>query len=108
MIAEQTLECLGSEAAVISFRMSKRSRAARSSEAGTDAEHKCRRKRYKWQKNNRASHHGSYNTRHNGGHRGVDSVHKPEPPADKIAGQNIAEEAGPQSDNDLEHIEFRV
>ena len=88
--------------------VSKRSRAARSSEAGADAEHKCRRKRYKWQKYNRAGHYGSYNTRHKGGHGGVDSVHKPEPPADKIAGHEEAEETGGESDNDLEHIEFRV
>ena len=87
--------------------MSKRSRAARSSEACTDAEHKCRGKRYKWQKNNRASHYGSYNTRHNGGHAGVDSVHKPEPAADKIAGQDVAQRPSGQSDNDLQHIEFR-
>ena len=93
---------------MVSFMISKRSRAARSSEAGTDAEHECRRKRYKWQKDNRASHYGSHNTRHNGGHRGVDRVHKPEPPADETAGQDKAQEAGAESDKNLEHIEFRV
>jgi hypothetical protein len=88
--------------------MSKRSRPARSSEACSDAEHKCRRKRYKWQKDNRASHYGRYNTRHNRGHWGVDSVHKPEPPADKSAGHDEAQETSGESDNGLEHIEFRV
>ena len=76
---------------MVSLMMSKRSRAARSSEAGADTEHECRRKRYKWQKDNRASHYGSHNTRHNGGHWRVDRVHKPEPPADETAGHDKAQ-----------------
>ena len=51
---------------------------------------------------------GSHSTRNDGGHRGVDGVHKPEPAADEIAGQDEAKDAGGQSDNDLQHIEFRI
>ena len=81
---------------------------ARSSETGPDAERECRRKRYKWQKYSRPSHYGSHKSRHDGGHGGVNGVYKPEPAANKVAGQNIAKDARGQSDNDLHHIEFQV
>jgi hypothetical protein len=81
--------------------MPKHSGAARSSESGANAEHNCRGKRYKWQKDGRPGHYGSHNTRHDGGHRGVDGVHKPEPAKDEIAGQEEAKCAGSQRDNDL-------
>jgi hypothetical protein len=88
--------------------MSERPGAARRSESGANAEHECRGKRNEWQKNSRPSHYGSYSAGHKGGHGGVDSVHKPEPAADKIAGQEEAQRPSGQSDNDLQHIEFRV
>jgi len=93
---------------VVSFMMPERPGPARSSQSGSDAEHECRRKRYKWQKYSRPSHYGSHSARHDRGHRGVDGIHKPEPAADKIAGQDEAKEARSQSDNDLQHIEFRI
>ena len=93
---------------MVTFTMSERPGATCSSESSADAEHKCRGKRYKWQKDSRAGHYGSHRARHNRGHRGVDGVHKPEPAADKIAGQDEAKDARDQSDNDLQHIEFRM
>jgi len=93
---------------VVSFRMAERSGAARNSESGADPEHECRGKRYQWQKDSRPSHYGSHSTRHDGGHGGVDSVHEPEPAADKTAGQDEAECARGQRDNDLQHIGFRI
>jgi hypothetical protein len=38
----------------------------------------------------------------------MDGVHEPEPAADEIAGQEVAKSARGQSDNDLQHIEFRM
>jgi hypothetical protein len=38
----------------------------------------------------------------------VNGIHKPEPSADKTAGHDKAQETGGKSDNDLQHIEFRV
>ena len=93
---------------MVSFMMPERSGATRSSESSADAEHKCRGKRYKWQKDSRGSHYGSQSTGDEGGHRGVDSVHKPEPAADKIAGQDEAQCARSESDNDLQHMDFRI
>ena len=93
---------------MVSFTMSERPGATCSSESSADAEHKCRGKRYKWQKCSRPSHYGSHKAGHDGGHRGVDSVHEPEPAADKIAGQDEAQCARSESDNDLQHIEFRI
>jgi hypothetical protein len=92
---------------VVSF-MSEGPGPARGSETGPDAEHECRRKRYKWQKHNRPGQYGSHRSRHEGGHWGVNGVYKPEPTADKVAGKNITKDARDQSDNDLHHIEFRV
>ena len=91
---------------MVSF-MSEGPGAARSSKSGADAEHECRGKRYKWQKDSRPSHYGSHRARQEGGHRGVDSVYKAEPAADKIACHDEAKGARGQSDNDLQHIEFR-
>lgn len=88
--------------------MSERPGPAGSSQAGTDAEHECRRKRYQWQKYSRPGHYSCHSARHQGGQRGVHGVHEPEPSADKIAGQNEADYARSQSDNDLQHIEFRM
>ena len=93
---------------MISFMMAERPGTARSSESGADTEQECRGKRYKWQKDSRPSHNGSHRARHKGGHRGVDGVHKAEPPADKAAGDDEAKDARGQSDNDLQHIEFQV
>ena len=93
---------------MVSSLMPERPGAARNSESGADTEQECRGKRYKWQKNSRPGHYGSHSTRHHGGHRGVDSVHEPEPPADEIAGQDEAQCARSESDNDLQHIEFRI
>jgi hypothetical protein len=78
---------------VVSFMVSERPRAARRSETGADAEYQYRRKRYKWQKYSRPSQYGSHRSRHDGGHRRVNGVHKPEPAADKTAGENVAKEA---------------
>ena len=47
-------------------------------------------------------------TRHEGGQRGLDGVHEPEPAEDEVAGQQEAHGAGSQGDNDLQHIEFRI
>jgi hypothetical protein len=93
---------------VVPFVMSERPGAARRSESGADTEHQCRGKRNEWQKNSRPSHYGSHSAGHKWGHGGVDSVHKPEPAADKIAGQDEAQRPSGQCDNDLQHIEFRV
>ena len=93
---------------MVPFVMSERPGAARRSESGADTEQECRGKRYKWQKNSRPSHYGSHSADHKGGHGRVDSVHKPEPAADKIAGQDEAQYPRGQHDNDLQHIEFRV
>jgi hypothetical protein len=93
---------------VVSIMMPKHPGAARSSESSSDAEHNCRRKRYKWQKYGRPGHYGSHNTRHDGGHRGVDGVHKPESAEDEVAGEDEAKGASSQGDNDLQHIEFRI
>ena len=82
--------------------------AARSSESGADTKEECRGKRYRWQKEQRERHYGSHATRHEWGYRGVDGVHEPQPTADKPAGQDEAKDASGQSDNDLQHIEFRV
>ena len=93
---------------MVPFVMSERPGAARRSESGADTEHQCRGKRNKWQKDSRPCHYGRHSARHDGGHRGVDSVHIPEPAADKVAGQDEAQCPGGQSDKDLQHIEFRV
>ncbi len=93
---------------MVSFVMSERPRAARSSEPCADTEQECRGKRYKWQKNGGPSHYGSHTASHDGGHRGVDGVHKAEPAEDKTAGHDEANDPRRQSDNDLQHIEFRV
>jgi hypothetical protein len=93
---------------VISFTVSECPRPARGSETGANAEHECRRKRYKWQKYGRTSHYGSHSSRHDGGHRGVNGVYEPEPATDEIAGEEEANDACSDSDNDLQHIEFRV
>jgi hypothetical protein len=93
---------------VVSIMMSKHPGAARSSQSSSNAEHNCRRKRYKWQKNGRPGQYGRHSTRHEGGHRGVDGVHKPEPAEDEIPGQDEAQGSGSQRDNDLQHIEFRL
>jgi len=76
---------------VVSFTMSERPGATCSSESSADAEHKCRGKRYKWQKCSRPSHYGSHKAGHDGGHRGVDRVHKTEPAEDKTAGNDKPE-----------------
>ena len=86
---------------MVSIMMAKHPGAACSSESSADAEHHCRGKRYKWQKYSRPGHYGSHNTRHDGGYRGVDGVHKPEPAEDEIAGQDEAQCAGSERDNDL-------
>ena len=93
---------------MVSFMMSEGPGAARSSESGADAEHECRGKRYKWQKDSRPSHYGSHRACHEGGHRGVDSVHKAEPAADKSAGHYEAKDTRSQSDNVFQHLEFRI
>lgn len=93
---------------MVSLRMAERSGAARSSQSGADTEHNCRGKRYKWQKDSRPGHYGCHSTRHQRGHRGVDSVHEPEPAADKTAGQDEAKCARGQRDNELQHIAFHM
>jgi hypothetical protein len=86
---------------VVSFMMPKRPGTTRGSQSGTDAEHNCRGKRYKWQKDSGPGHYGSHSTRHDGGHWGVYGVHETEPAADKISSQKVAQCSGGESDNDF-------
>ena len=64
---------------------------AGSSQAGSNAEHDHSGKRYKGQDCRRPGYDRGSETSNDRSKRRVDGVHKPEPPADEVSGQNEAD-----------------
>lgn len=87
--------------------MSQGPRSTCGAQSGADAEHDSSRKRYKGQGRSRRSHSGSDTPGDNRRHWRVDRVHKPKSPAHEAMGQDEADNAGGERDNDLQHIEFQ-
>jgi hypothetical protein len=80
--------------------------ATGSSGSGADAEHDGSHKRYKGQDRSGPRHCRRGTPGNDGRYGGLDGIHKPEPTADEIAGENEAEDAGGEGDKGLQHIEF--
>jgi hypothetical protein len=99
--AATALNCSRREAVVILRTMSQGPRSTCGAQSGADAEHYRSRKRYKWQGRSRRSHSGSDTPGDDRRHWRVDRVHKPKSPAHEVMGENEAEKAGGECDNDL-------